>query len=97
METWGWIIVYLVGFALFQLLLLRYFADGRTFSGASLGSSEASSPGSVDPGQHAPEVTGDAQQDGRDEDGGVHCPQCGAYNADEQTFTYCQKCLTQLR
>lgn len=99
METWGWIIVYLVGFALFQLLLFRYFADDSSVNGASFGSSEASAPRTVDRAQPIQEpgrqVAGERDDD-EDEDG-VHCRQCGAFNDDEQTYTYCRECLAQLR
>ncbi|MFC7196571.1 hypothetical protein ACFQL4_21230 [Halosimplex aquaticum] len=51
MEPWGWIVVYLVGFTLFQLLLVRYFSDDRSLGGVSLESNEASPPQSGDPGR----------------------------------------------
>jgi len=99
MEPWGWILVYLVGFTLFQLLLVRYVSDDRSLGGVSLGSNEASPPQS---GERGPALTetgrpvADEDPEPEDEDG-VHCPQCGEFNADEQTFTYCRKCLAQLR
>lgn len=111
MESWGWIVAYLVGFTLFQLLLFRYFSDGRTFGGMSLGSNEASAPGSVEQGQPVHESNGRLPSDdvevdddgdaraanGETTDDGVHCHRCGAFNADEAMFRYCRECLTQLR
>ncbi|WP_123536618.1 DUF7577 domain-containing protein [Halosimplex salinum] len=97
MEPWGWIIVYLVGFTLFQLLLVRYFSDDRTLGGVSLESNEASPPQSGDPGRSVRESHLVASDDADEEVDGVRCPQCGAANADEQNFTYCRKCLAQLR
>jgi hypothetical protein len=98
MEPWGWILVYLVGFTLFQLLLFRYFSDGG-FDAASLGSSEASASGSVERREavrESPAGAGD-DSDAGDAIDGVHCRQCGTVNADDQMYTYCRKCLTQLR
>ena len=93
MDPWGWILIYLVGFALFQLVLFRYVSDGQAADGMSLESGETAGPQTLDRGQPArepgagPEATTD----------GVRCPHCGADNDDEQPFTYCRKCLAQLR
>jgi len=99
MEPWGWILVYLVGFTLFQLLLVRYVSDDRSLGGVSLGSNEASPPQSGERGYALAETgrpAADEDPEPRAEDG-VHCPQCGEFNADEQSFTYCRTCLAQLR
>jgi len=94
MDAWAWILVYLVGFTLFQLLLFRYFSDGRAFDGVSLGSGETAGVQSLD---HAG-TTGESPQRGEteDDDGGLRCPHCGAHNEEETTYTYCRNCLTQL-
>ncbi|WP_459193034.1 DUF7577 domain-containing protein [Halosimplex sp. J119] len=102
MEPWGWILVYLVGFTLFQLLLVRYFSDDQTLGGVSLESNEASPPQAGDRGRSVGDPTRpvgeDGDGDGSDEEAdGVHCPRCGTTNADEQSFTYCRECLAQLR
>ena len=94
MEAWAWILVYLVGFTLFQLLLFRYFADGRSFDGMSLGSSETAGARSLERGRatgERPQRTDAAETDG------VRCPHCGAHNEDDATYTYCSNCLAQLR
>lgn len=95
MEPWGWILVYLAGFTLFQLLLVRYFSDDRPPGGVAIESNEASPPQSGDRGRSAREGRSLAGDD--DESDGVACPQCGTANADEQPFTYCRNCLAQLR
>lgn len=94
MEAWAWILVYLVGFTLFQLLLFRYFSDGRSFDGVSLGSGETAGAQSLD----RTRTTADAPQrtDDADADDGLRCPHCGARNEDDATYTYCSNCLTQL-
>lgn len=93
MEPWAWIVVYLVGFTLFQLLLFRFVSDAGTLDGLSLGSGETTDPRSVDhtpptrEPDRGPERTGE----------GVRCPHCGTDNEDEEGFTYCRNCLAQLR
>jgi len=98
MEPWGWILIYLVGFTLFQLLLFRYFTDERGFEGVSLGSGERSALQSADGNARAAESQQVPQSDTEetDREDGVSCPHCGAYNADEQ-FTFCRKCTGQIR
>jgi len=93
MEPWGWILVYLAGFALFQLLLFRYVSDNEAFGGLSLESGETTGPQSVDPGHPVTETDRDRDV----AEGVVHCPHCGAENADESHYTYCGNCLAQLR
>jgi hypothetical protein len=97
MEPWGWILVYLVGFTLFQLLLFRYFTDDGQFDHASLGSSETSAPRSVER-RSATEGSMPADEDdpAGDETGGVRCRHCGTYNENEQLFTYCRSCCNPL-
>jgi len=96
MEPWGWILVYLAGFILLQLLLVRYFSDGRSLGGVSLESNEASPPQSGERGRSVGERDPRSREEA-DEGGGVRCHQCGTENADEQTYTYCRECLAQLR
>jgi hypothetical protein len=95
MEAWAWILVYLVGFTLFQLLLFRYFSDGQAFDGVSVGSGETAGVQSLD----RTRTTGEAPQRTEaepDADDSVCCPHCGARNEDDTTYTYCRNCLTQL-
>jgi hypothetical protein len=93
MEPWAWILVYLVGFTLFQLLLFRYFSDGRAFDGVSLGSGETAGAQSL---EHAGTTAEVAQRSDDETETGVRCPHCGAHNEDDTTYTYCSNCLTQL-
>lgn len=92
MEPWTWILVYLVGFTLFQLLLFRYFSDDHAFDGVSLGSGETAGVQSLDRGQVPP----DANQRAESDEEGVRCPHCGTDNEDEQTYMFCRNCLAQL-
>jgi hypothetical protein len=91
MEAWGWILVYLVGFTLFQLLLFRYFTNDA--DGASLGTGDVSTPQSVEQGQP---VRDDGERSDSDRDGDF-CQHCGAFNENEQKFRYCRECLSELR
>jgi len=93
MGPWGWILLYLVGFALFQLVVFRYFSDGGAFGGVSLESGETAGPQMLDSGRPAREHP-DPPETGTE---GVRCPNCGIYNDDDQPFTYCRNCLTHLR
>lgn len=92
MEPWSWILVYLAGFTLFQLLLFRYFSDGRAFDGVSIGSGETAGVQTVESGPPPGESSGRSEP----ESDGVRCPHCGTHNQDEQPFTYCRNCLVQL-
>jgi hypothetical protein len=90
MDAWGWILVYLVGFTLLQLLLFRYFSDDTAFEGASLGSRNVSAPRSMDSTQPQTDAGRDAAGDT------VYCRHCGTYNEDAQTYTFCRECTAQL-
>jgi hypothetical protein len=102
MEAWAWLAVYLVGFALLQLVLYRYFRkrrsgdqpagpDGRHGARADAGRDSQYNPASerADPG-------GDGRRSGDGADG-VHCGHCGALNEDGSTYTYCRQCARPLR
>lgn len=100
MELWGWLIVYVVLFALLHLVLYVFyakresddrspapsFADGNR-AGTRYSSSPDGYPGSND------EVDVDREIDGET----VRCPHCGATNEADQTFTYCWNCISTLR
>ncbi|QLH76144.1 hypothetical protein HZS55_01965 [Halosimplex rubrum] len=97
MEPWGWILVYLAGFTLLQLLLVRYFSEDRSLGGVSLESNEASPPQSGDRGRSVGERDPRSPEEADEGDGSVRCHQCGTANADEQSYTYCRECLAQIR
>jgi hypothetical protein len=85
METWAWLLAYLLGFALLQLYLYRYFLKSTTTE-----SPERTTPvpeggrGAVDATENAPD--GDV----------VACASCGAYNENHATFTFCRECGERL-
>lgn len=97
MEPWGWILVYLAGFTLLQLLLVRYFSEDRSLGGVSLESNEASPPQSGDPGRPVGESDARSAEATAESDDEVRCHQCGTVNADDGTYTYCRECLAQIR
>jgi hypothetical protein len=88
MEVWTWIVAYIVGFSLLQLLVYRYFRDSEP-------SIEHPSP---EAGEYA---AGDRleRDDGRprsDEDG-AYCQHCGAFNEQVTTYRYCKQCVAPMR
>ncbi|RQG90497.1 DUF7577 domain-containing protein [Natrarchaeobius chitinivorans] len=106
MELWGWLIGYVVLFALLHLVL--YYVYARREDGES-----SSSPSFADPDRgrtyprsgtdrypRPPDGTDDVEDPEEDHeiDGeSVRCPHCGAHNAADQTFTYCWRCVSTLR
>ncbi|MFC4247181.1 hypothetical protein ACFOZ7_09240 [Natribaculum luteum] len=100
MELWGWLVGYVILFALLHLLLYYFyardesdeqslspsFADGNR-AGARYSSSPDGYPGSSD------EVDSDPEFDGET----IRCPHCGVRNEADQTFTYCWNCISTLR
>jgi hypothetical protein len=101
MEVWAWLTVYLVGFALLQLVLYRYFRQGGS------GEQPAGSPNNHgmgadagrDPWVDSPREQADHAPDSTpgDASGGVRCKHCGAVNESEATFTYCRECAQPLQ
>ncbi|MEF8814162.1 MAG: hypothetical protein V5A55_10135 [Halovenus sp.] len=85
MELWAWLVAYLVGFALLQFYLYRYFVrdDSRT-NGTAL---ESSAEGSASPRDRVTTDTDRSRADDR-----VHCSACGAPNRNEPVYTYCREC-----
>lgn len=112
MERWGWLIGYVIVFALLHLLL--YYVYVRRADG-----DEARSPSLADPNRgpshasrHADRYTGNTDGSGDASDAGdpsarntdreldgetMRCPHCGAQNVADQTYTYCWNCVTTLR
>ncbi|MFP8952882.1 hypothetical protein ACLI4Z_07920 [Natrialbaceae archaeon A-arb3/5] len=106
MELWGWLIGYVVLFALLHLVL--YYVYIRRNDGDN-----ASSPSFADPDRpssrapRGPDRFPPSSEDSdsvdtssreRDIDGKtVRCPHCGARNSADQTYTYCWRCVTTLR
>lgn len=91
MEVWAWILAYVVGFSLLQLLVYRYFRDSEpSVEGAQPESGERYSA-AVDHLEH--DQSGQQVAD----DDGVYCQHCGAFNRTEATFRYCKRCVTPLQ
>jgi hypothetical protein len=89
METWAWLVAYVIGFALLQVYLYLYFIRGRSTRAES--SAEAS-PRSVPDGAagtvEAPEGIADSDA--------VSCANCGAYNENDPMFSFCKNCGERL-
>ncbi|TYL38498.1 hypothetical protein CV102_11900 [Natronococcus pandeyae] len=106
MELWGWLIGYVMLFALLHLLL--YYVYVRREDGEGVQSPSFTDPGRTQspssPGPdhypHAPDGVGDPEEleEGIEFDGEtIRCPHCGARNEADQTFTYCWNCISTLR
>ncbi|MDG5777966.1 hypothetical protein VB773_05155 [Haloarculaceae archaeon H-GB2-1] len=87
MEPWGWIIVYVVGFTLFQLLVFRYISGGPSPDNGSADSPLAAEMPALERDRHT--------RDGHAEDG-RYCQHCGAQNESDPMFTYCRECANPL-
>ena len=85
MAAWVWLIAYLIGFALLQLLLYRYLQRG-----------ESTHEGEREPGYRRLEQRAAAADVGTTDDvGGVHCAQCGTRN--DRMYSYCRNCTEALQ
>ncbi|WP_336326100.1 DUF7577 domain-containing protein [Halovenus sp. HT40] len=91
METWAWLIAYLLGFALLQLYLYRYFIGGESTANSS---TDKATPrfeggsGPVDTADNEPQSEPDGEF--------VTCTQCGGHNESSSVFTYCKHCGARL-
>ncbi|ELY61361.1 hypothetical protein C491_00847 [Natronococcus amylolyticus DSM 10524] len=106
MELWGWLVGYVVLFALLHLLLYYVYVrredgDGvQSPSVADPGRGQShSSPGSD--GYHSASDgvgdTDDGEVDADIDGETIRCPHCGTRNDADQTFTYCWNCVSGLR
>jgi len=84
-ETWAWVLVYVVGFCLFQVLLYRYLQRNET-------SLDQATP---DFGEGRPARSGPAGIDDPEREG-VQCQHCGTYNERTQMFSYCRQCAERI-
>jgi hypothetical protein len=85
METLAWLGAYLVGFALLQLYLYKYFMSSTTSDSQPEGTAAGVPDGGAAEHDHVP-------PDGVDRQDLVRCGECGAYNRSEQMFAYCKEC-----
>lgn len=100
MDVWVWIVLYVLVFALFQLLVYRYFHDD---DGASVSnpSGDPSQFGRPQDGHRLPRSAERTADDGQSDDSGSddgasvrRCPHCGTEN--DRSFTYCRNCVSPL-
>lgn len=82
MNPWAWIAAYVVGFALLQLLLVRYLGRDTGGGAASTPASEAGA------GSHQSSGGGAADA--------ITCPACGAVNESDQGYSFCRECIEPL-
>lgn len=83
MELWGWIIAYVVGFAILQLVVYRYLRNGE----------DTDLLQTTPPNRESarPDETGE-----RGNDATRRCSNCGARNDPDGPFTYCRRCARRL-
>lgn len=91
METWAWLAAYVLGFALLQLYLYRYFIKGQSTADSSPESTTPNAEGGT-----AIETDDRAQRPGQTTEDLLACGQCGGYNENDSVFTYCKYCGEQL-
>lgn len=90
MEALGWLLAYVLGFGLVQLLLYRYIQRDDASPDAA--------PGAVDQtGRRSMEQPSARPDDGDELEDGVHCRHCGTVNDYEQSFAYCKQCVRPLQ
>ncbi len=82
MDALGWLIAYVVGFGLLQLLLYRYFQREDPSPDATP-RMDRSRAAAVEGGE---EPATD----------GVYCDNCGAHNEAAATYSYCRECVSLL-
>jgi hypothetical protein len=91
METWAWLIAYLLGFALLQFYLYRYFIGGESTANSS---TDKTTPRFE--GGSGPVETADNEPRAAPDDEFVTCSQCGTRNGSSSVFTYCKHCGARL-
>jgi ribosomal protein S14 len=112
MNLWGWVIAYVVGFSLLQVLIYRYLrgrGDGGAGDSASEHAIERTTPpherwntegrSTVGDPPHGADPLYASKEVGESEAAtpeGRHCPRCGALNAADGAFSYCRKCVRPL-
>lgn len=83
MEAWGWLVAYIVGFGLMQLLLYRYFQR------------DDPSPDATPPADQSAQRSLEKSPPQTAEEG-THCNHCGAFNECAPTISYCKQCVQPL-
>ena len=112
MNLWGWVLVYVVGFSLLQVLIYRYLSD-REERGTNAQSGECATArttprgeqwageGHPTGGEPSPETDPYASKETEETDArstprSRHCPRCGTLNGADGTYTYCKNCIRPL-
>ncbi|WP_224267928.1 DUF7577 domain-containing protein [Haloprofundus salinisoli] len=105
---WGWILVYVLGLVVLQLLVYRYLGgEGGAFAEAdSAGARRGSGgdeptereivrdrTGAVNVGPPMSTATAEAFRESTTE---RVCPHCGVENEPDTTFTFCRSCAQRL-
>ena len=112
MNLWGWVLAYVVGFSLLQVLIYRYLsgrkegqanarsgerATARTTPGGEQWASEGHPTGGEPTPETDPCASREAgEQDDRSTPRSRHCPRCGTLNGADGAFTYCKNCIRPL-
>ena len=110
MELWGWLVGYVILFALFHLVLyyvyIRRESDDRSPSPSFADGNRASVRYSSSPDRYPrspedvdadPDVEADTDVSLEFDGETIRCPHCGVHNEADQTFTYCWNCISTLR
>lgn len=92
METLGWLVAYVVGFALVQLLLYRYIQRDDASPDATPGAVDRPARRSIEQSTRRPEDGG-----GDADNEGLRCRHCGTVNDYDQPYTYCEECVQPLQ
>lgn len=85
METWAWLLAYVLGFGLLQVALYRYLSNDR-------GTPDRASSGATERAGRAHEESGQSPAGDR-----VRCQHCGATNASQPTIRYCRECTNPIQ
>lgn len=88
MEMWAWIGAYLVGFAILQLYLYRYFFNGRSTGGDS--AHENATPQPTDGARSAVDASESSEV------AVLTCGDCGTPNEFDPAYTFCKSCGSRL-
>jgi len=85
METWAWLLAYVVGFGLLQLVLYHHFRRNDATPDSTATTPDSASAAVDDSRSSAPEGPG------------IYCQHCGARNDHFTMVRYCRECVNPLR
>ena len=86
METWAWLLAYVVGFGLLQLVLYHHFRRKDATPESAVNTADGGGNQSIE-----------AASTEKATDQGFQCQHCGAHNAHFSTVRYCRECVNPLR